>query len=231
MKGTTFAVIGVGRYGAEIAQKLAKKGAQVYAFDSDEEKIDNIKDDVAFAVTLDCTDKKALQSQKIEEVDAAIVAIGENFEAVILTTVHLQEIGIKRIIARASGPQQRLILEKIGVSEILSPEDEVAKSVVEKLINPNILSSLQLPDDYEIVEVIAPKGVIGQTIKELALRGNYRLTLIAIKREFEKESGSEKSCEQHIIGVPSYDTQILEKDTLLLFGTAKDVQRFLEINE
>lgn len=230
MSGTTFAVIGVGKYGSEIAQKLAQKGSQVYAFDNDEEKIEDIKDEVAFAVTLDSTDKKALLSQKIEEVDAAIVAIGENFEAVILTTVHLQEIGIKRIIARASGPQQRMILEKIGVVEILSPEDEVAKSVAEKLINPNILSSLQLPDDYEIVEVKAPQGVVSRTIKELALRGNYRLTLIAIKREFEKDNGEEKSCEQHIIGVPSYDTEILEKDTLLLFGRANDVQRFLEIN-
>ncbi|MFP5470085.1 MAG: potassium channel family protein [Bacteroidia bacterium] len=231
MKGTTFAVIGVGKYGYEIAQKLAQKGAQVYAFDVDEEKIDNIKDEVAFAVTLDSTDEKALLSQKIEDVDAAIVAIGENFEAVILTAVHLQEIGVKRVIARASGKQQRMILEKIGIKEILSPEDEVAKSVVEKLINPNILSSLQLPDDYEIVEVKAPKGVFSRNIKELALRGNYRLTLIAIKREFEKENGEEKTLEQHIIGVPSYDTQILEKDTLLLFGTGNDVQRFLEINE
>ena len=226
MNGGTFAVIGVGKYGFEIAQNLAEKGAQVYAFDCNEEKIEAIKDEVAFAVTMDTTDKKALLSQKIENVDAAIVAIGENFEAVILTTVHLQEIGINRIIARASGAQQRMILEKIGVTEILSPEDEVAKSVTEGLINPNILSSLQLPDDYEIVEVKAPSGTINKEIKELRLRQNYSLTLIAIKRE----SVNGDDIEQHIIGVPKYDTIIEERDTILLFGAVKDVQKFLEIN-
>lgn len=226
MTGHAFAVIGVGKYGFEIAQKLAEKGAQVYAFDVDEEKIEAIKDEVAFAVTLDSTDKKALLSQKIENVDAAIVAIGENFEAVILTAVHLQEIGIKRIIARASGVQQRMILEKIGVAEILSPEFEVAKSVAEGLINPNILSSLQLPDDYEIVEVKAPKQVAGKQIKELKLRQNYSLTLIAIKRETIVNDETES----HIIGVPKYDNIIEPKDTLLVFGTVGDVEKFLEIN-
>lgn len=226
MNGNTFAVIGVGKYGFEIAQNLAEKGAQVFAFDCDENKIEAIKDEVAFAVTMDTTDKKALLSQKIENIDAAIVAIGENFEAVILTTVHLQEIGIKRIIARASGAQQRMILEKIGVTEILSPEDEVAKSVTEGLINPNILSSLQLPDDYEIVEVKTPKEAINKQIKELRLRQNYSLTLIAIKRETQIGNKVEK----HIIGVPKYDTVIEEKDTILLFGAIKDVEKFLEIN-
>lgn len=226
MNGNTFAVIGVGKFGYEIAYNLADKGAQVFAFDSDEEKVENIKDEVAFAVTLDSTDKKALLSQKMEKVDAAVVAIGENFEAVILTCVHLQEIGIKRIIARASGAQQRMILEKIGITEILSPEDEVAKSVTDGLINPNILSALHLPDDFEIVEVKAPKEAVKKQIKELRLRQNYRLTLIAIKRE----SMNGKEIEKHILGVPKYDTFIEEKDTLLLFGTAKDVEKFLEIN-
>ena len=120
-----FAVIGVGRYGQTIAKRLAEKGPQLFAFDSDEDKIEGIKDDVAFAVTLDATDVKALQSQNLNELDAAVVAIGENFEATVLTCVHLMDLGVKRVIARASGDHQRLILEKIGVTEILTPEEEV----------------------------------------------------------------------------------------------------------
>ncbi|MDP4587242.1 MAG: UPF0146 family protein, partial [Flavobacteriales bacterium] len=81
-------VIGVGKYGSEIAQKLSSKGAEVYAFDVSEERIENIKDDVALAVALDTTDKKALMSQRIQEMDAAIVAIGENFEATVLTALN-----------------------------------------------------------------------------------------------------------------------------------------------
>lgn len=231
MKHNRFAVIGVGRYGSNIAKRLAEKGAQVFAFDDNEEKIESIKDEVAFAVTLDSTDIKALNSQNVGELDAVVVAIGENFEATILTCVHLLDLGVKRIIARANGEQQKLILEKIGVPEILMPEDEVAFVVREKLINPSILSFLQLPDDYEIAEIIAPKGVHGRSIDSIEFRNHYELTLVTIKREFETNVKGVDTVEQHVLGVPSSDTMIMEKDTLVVFGTSKNVQRFMDINE
>lgn len=226
-----FAVIGVGRYGSTIARRLAEKGAQVFAFDPSEEKIENIKDDVAFAVTIDATDMRALQTQGLEEMDAAVVAIGENFEATILTCVHLIDLGVKRIIARASGDHQRLILEKIGVTEILTPENEVAYVVREKLLNPSIVSFLQLPDDHEIAEIRAPKGVVGRTIDDVGFRNKYEMTLITIKREYEITKNGEDCTETHIIGVPKSNMEIKEKDTLVVFGAAKSVERFMEINE
>lgn len=231
MNYSKFAVIGVGRYGATIARRLAEKGAQVFAFDPDEEKIEGIKDDVAFAVTLDATDVRALRSQNIDDMDAAVVAIGENFEATILTCVHLLDLGVKRVIARASGEHQRLILQKVGVLEILTPEDEVAFVVREKLINPSIVSFLQLPDDYEIAEIIAPKGTVGRTIDGIQFRNKYELTLITIKREYNIQKNSEEITEQHVVGVPKSDTVIMERDTLVVFGTSKSVQRFIDINE
>lgn len=231
MNYSKFAVIGVGRYGSTIAKRLAEKGAQVFAFDPNEEKIEGIKDDVAFAVTLDATDMRALRTQNLEELDAAVVAIGENFEATILTCVHLLDLGVKRVIARASGEHQRLILQKIGVTEILTPEDEVAFVVREKLINPSIVSYLQLPDDYEIAEILAPKGVVGRTIDGIEFRNNYELTLVTIKREYNVQKSGESVLEQHVIGVPKSDTVIMDRDTLVVFGTAKSVQRFMDINE
>lgn len=231
MNYSKFAVIGVGRYGATIARRLAEKGTQVFAFDPDEEKIESIKDDVAFAVTLDATDLRALSMQNLEELDAAVVAIGENFEATVLTCVHLLDLGVKRVIARASGDHQRLILGKIGVTEILTPENEVANVIAEKLLNPNIVSFLQLPDDHEIAEIRAPKGVVGRTIEEIGFRNKYEMTLITIKREYEITKNGEDTTEEHIIGVPKEETPIKESDTLVVFGTAKSVQRFIEINE
>ena len=231
MKHNKFAVIGVGRYGARIAKRLADKGAQVFAFDEDENKIELIKEEVAFAVTLDSTDTRALISQNITEMDAVVVAIGENFEATILTCVHLIDMGVERIIARASGDQQKLILEKIGITEVLTPEDEVAYVVREKLINPSILSFLQLPDDYEIAEIIAPKGTIGRTIDNIEFRNQYELTLVTIKRRFDTNKKGVECIEQHVLGVPSIDTRIEESDTLVIFGTSKNVQRFIDINE
>lgn len=226
-----FGVFGVGKYGTTIAKRLAEKGAQVFAFDVDEHKIENIKNDVAYAVTIDTTDVKSLEAQNVTELDAAVVAIGENFEATVLTAVHLMDLGVKRVIARASGRHQKLILEKIGVNEILTPEDEVAFVIREKLINPSILSFLQLPDDYEIAEIKPPKGVINRSIEEVDFRNKYQLTLVTMKREHDIKKKGQYTIEQHVIGVPNSDTIIESRDTLLVFGTAKHVQRFIDLNE
>ncbi len=226
-----FAVIGVGKYGSNIARRLAEKGAQVFAFDNNEEKIENIKDDVAFAVTLNSTDFKILSSQNLDEMDAAVVAIGENFEATVLTAVHLMDLGVKRIIARANGADQRLILEKIGIKEILTPEDEVAFVIREKLLNPSILSFLQLSEEYEIAEIKPPKGTLNRTIEDIDFRNKYQLTLVTMRREYDIKKKGQYEVEQHVIGVPKGDTVIESRDTLVVFGTAKHVQRFIDVNE
>ena len=230
MNYSKFAVIGVGRYGSSIARRLAEKGAHVFAFDPDEEKIENIKDEVAFAVTLDATDIRALKSQNLDELDAAVVAIGENFEATVLTCVHLIDLGVKRVIARASGDHQRLILEKIGVKEILTPENEVAYVVREKLLNPNIVSFLQLADDFEIAEIKAPKGCVARPIDDVGFRTKYDMTLITIKRQYELVKNGTDCTEQHIIGVPNSDMTIQKNDTLVVFGTSKSVEKFIDLN-
>ena len=230
MQGTKFLVIGVGKYGREIARKLADKGAEVYAFDNNESKIDLIKDEIALGVTLDATNIKVLQSQNVTDVDAVVVSIGENYEATILTCVQLIELGVERIIARASGPQQIKILKKIGVTEILAPEEEVADAVAERLLNPSLVRFLQLPDNYEIAEVKVPKAISNRTIDDIGLRNKYQLTLVTIKRMFEETKKGEKVIEEHVLGVPNSDTVVKETDTLVVFGTIKDVQRFLDIN-
>ncbi|KAB1064011.1 potassium channel family protein [Salibacter halophilus] len=225
-----FAVIGLGQFGTAIAKKLSERGAEVLAIDNNEMNIQNIKDEVAYAVTLDSTDKKALITQGIKDMDAVVVAIGENFEALLLTTVYLNELNVERIIARANGPQQRMILEKMGVDEILSPEDEVGTVVAERLINPNILSFLQLPDDYEVVEIKAPKGIIGRTLDEVGLRDKYKLTVVTIKRLFEEEKNGEKVMQEHVLGVPASNTSIQKSDTLMVFGRVRDIEKFIDIN-
>ena len=226
-----FAVIGLGLFGTAIAKTLSERGAEVLAIDINEEKIQDIKDDVAYAVSFDATDMKVLKAQNIKDVDAVVVAIGENFEALLLCTVHLLEMKVKRIIARAEGPLQRMILEKLGVKEILSPENEVGIAVAEKLIHPSIVSFLQLPDEYEIVEVKTPKGIANRTLEDIGLRNKYKLNLITFKREVEVEKNGETVIEQHIIGVPRSSTVLYETDTIVVFGRSKDIGKFIEINQ
>lgn len=225
-----FAVIGLGKFGMTIARNLAQKGAEVLAIDNHQEKVEYISDEVAYSVCLNATDIKALKSQNIQDMDAVVVAIGEDFEALLLTTVILMDLNIKRIIARAMSPTQKMILEKLGIKEILSPEDEVGAAVAQRLTNPDIITFLPLPDNYEIAEITAPTGIQNKTIRKIQLREKYNLNLITIKREFEEMKGEEVAKSTHIIGVPKAETVIFENDTIILMGKIKDIQKFLEIN-
>jgi trk system potassium uptake protein len=225
-----YAVIGLGQFGRAIATVLSAKGAEVIAIDNNPAHIEAIKDDVALAITMDATDQKALIAHGIPEIDAVVLAIGKDFEALLLCAAHLLELNAKRIIARSHGKHQRMILERLGVTEILTPEDEVGKIVAERLLNPNILSYLELPDDFEIVEIRAPRGIINRSLEDVGLRDKYKLTVITIKREFQEIRKGETVTEQHVLGVPSSNTMITENDTLMIFGQVKDIQRFTDIN-
>jgi trk system potassium uptake protein TrkA len=225
-----FAVIGIGHFGRAIALNLSRKGADVMAIDSNFEKIDQISDEVSYAVTLDATDKKALLSQDIKSFDVVIVAIGANFEQRLLCVALLLDLGIKRIICRALGRNQRIILEKMGITEILSPEDEVGTSLARRLMNPSMLSYLDLSDDYSIMEIIAPKHICGVALGKIDLRDKYKLSLITIKRAFTEIHKGITTEAQHVLGVPDTKTIIEDKDTLILFGKNRDIEKFVEIN-
>jgi len=217
-----FAVIGLGQFGSSIARKLSLKGSEVIAIDSDEEKVESIKNDVAYAVTMDSTDKRSLESQNIQDLDAVIVSIGANFQAMLLTTFLLQELGVKRIIARAQGITQRRILEKMGIKEILQPEEEVGKNIAEQLFNPGVLMCMSLPDDYEIIEVQAPKSIAKRSLDAIGLREKYQLNLVTLLRKTKDE--------YHILGIPAAGSALEAEDLLVLFGKSKHIDRFIEIN-
>jgi trk system potassium uptake protein len=203
-QSSRFAVFGIGRYGTQIALALAAKGAEVFTFDSNSVRSENIK-------------------------DAAVVAIGENFEATVLTALNLLDLGVPRVIVRSNGEHQQRILSSLGVKEILNPESEVASVISERLIHPNIGGFLELPDDYEIAEIHAPKNCIGRPLGSIDLTNRYELRLITIRRVFETDEEG-LSTTEHIIGVPKPEMEIEATDTLVVFGTLTAVKRFLEIN-
>lgn len=230
MPNNQFVVIGIGQFGEAIALSLSKKGAEVMAIDKSQEKVDFIANDVAYAVALDSTDKKALIAQNIQSYDAVVIAIGEDFEELLLTAVNLIELNVKRIIVRAKGKVNRLILSKLGLTEIFSPEYEVGQIVAERLLNPSIVNFLDLPDGYVITEIKAPKSIVGQTLESIRLRESYNINLVTIKKEVEEMQGNQKVLLQHIKGVPQPDMVINKNDYIVVFGTNKDISKFLEIN-
>jgi len=227
MKNKQFAVIGLGQFGEAIARSLSNKGAQVMAIDIKPERVEYISSEVTYAVALDATDKKALASQNIQEFDAVVISIGEDFESLLLCAVNLIELKCPRIIARAKADANRLILERLGIKEIFQPEEEVGTVVAERLINPYVLSYMSMPDNYAIAEIKPPKDIINKRLDEIKILENYKINLITIKREalINKENNT-----AHIIGVPHKDTMIKEEDRLIIFGHEKDFTKFIEVN-
>lgn len=226
-----FAVIGAGYFGSSIAMALSQKGAEVLVIDSDLNLIQNISDDVAYAVCIDATNKRALVGENIRDFQTVIITIGNDFEARLLCAANLLDLNIPRIICRSMGENQRIILEKMGIIEFLSPETEIGTIFAERLMNPNMLSYLQLPDEYKIAEILAPPALIGQTLGDINFRDHHHLSLITIRRAFAEVVLDKVDHTEHILGVPDYATIIEEKDVFVLFGKSKDLSNFIKINQ
>lgn len=224
------AVIGLGQFGAAVAKNLAARGAEVLAIDQDIEIVESIKDEVAYAVALDATDIKALASQNINDMDAVLVAIGENIEGLLLTVVQLIELRVKRIVARAMNQQQKLILEKLGVKDIISPEDIIGSMIAELMLNPSMKAYLPMPDSYEIVEIQAPRKTMKKSLKELNLFGRYQLELITIKRKYEEYADGRRKNVEHLVIKPNDETTIEYSDVIVVLGKSDDIDKFIDAN-
>lgn len=228
-----FAVIGLGRFGRTLATTLAKQGAEVLAIDDRMENVSAIADEVAIAVQLDATDSKALEGQQINDYNVAVVAIGSNFESMLLTTVNLLNLGVPRIIARAMNKTQRSILYKLGIAEkdIISPEIQVGVQLAEQLLHPHITTFLRLGDTYEIAETALPPGLANQSLLDLDLRRKYNLNVVAIEREVYREIGKGHEAKREVLGITDPNIILLEGDTMVLIGRQQDIQKFIDLNK
>ncbi len=213
------AVIGLGRFGMELAEQLAASGVQVIAIDRSPQLVNEIKDSVAVAVRLDATDKHAIASQDIDKVDACVIAIGENFEAALLTTVLVKQIGAPRIICRAMTEFHAEIFHQLGVDEVIQPEVEAGAHLAKKLANPDLEDVVVLDDGYALIEMTAPDSLCNQSLKELQLRTKYHVNLVAIKRPVLEEENGETVEKGRIISVPHPDDTIQSGDVLVVIGT------------
>lgn len=213
------AVIGLGRFGMELAVQLAASGVQVIAIDRSSHLVNEIKESVDVAVRLDSTDKHAIASQDIDKVDVCVIAIGENFEASLLTTVLVKQIGAPRIICRAMTEFHAEIFRQLGVDEVIQPEVDAGANLAKKLANPDLEDVVVLDDGYALIELAAPESLCNQTLKELHLRGKYHVNLVAIKRPVMEEVDGETVESGRIISVPRPDDEIQPGDVLVFVGT------------
>ena len=217
-----FAVIGLGRFGQKLAASLTMNEAEVIAIDLNREIIEQIRDQVTYAVRLDSTDEDALRSQNVDKVDVAIVGIGQSskgFESSVLTVVNLKAMGVPLIYARAESLMQGQVLSKVGATEVIYPEIESAQRWAYKLISPQIMDKLDFAPGYSIASMLAPESFNEKTVLDLQLRQKYRVNLVSIKR------GEKSGIADEIINVPLAETIIYEGDILMVAGKDADLAR------
>ncbi len=215
-----YAVIGLGRFGERLATLLAEAGAEVIAVDRRRERIEQIRDGVTLAVCLDSTDEKALRAQGIDKVDVAIVGIGKDFEDSVLTTVILKQLGVPRVMSRATNSIRARILTRIGADDIINPEQESADRWRNRLLAPAIMERIELAEGHSLTQMPAPQSFVGKTLEELDVRKKYQINVVAIRRtQAETDVEGVRRMHQILISVPMADTMIETGDILLVIGS------------
>jgi trk system potassium uptake protein len=222
-----FCIIGLGYFGQNLALTLSRARIEVLAIDILPAKVDAVKDEVSHAVIADTAQREALDRLPLAEMDAVVVAIGEGFEASLLTIANLQESGVKRIIARVINPIHEKLLRLMKIDELIMPEAESAQRMAQSLVR-GVLNSLDLTGGFIIVEARSPAWLAGRTLEAAGLRKNYKINLVTVRKGSAPGTRVFARRSQHeLIGVPPADYRFEEEDILVLFGEESRVHAFL----
>ena len=186
-KRKEFVVFGLGKFGTSVARALADNGCQVMAVDSDARLVEEIAENVTYAVCTDVTDADAIHSLGIRNFDGAIVAIGENLEASVLVTIISKELGIPYVLAKAQTELQAKVLKKVGADKIVFPEKETGMRIANNLVSGNFFDAIELSTKYSMMDLDVPEEWVGKTLRELNLRATKKINIIGVKQKEEFE--------------------------------------------
>lgn len=210
-----FAVIGLGHFGFHAAKALFEDGNEVVAVDTDRVKVQAIDPHCTEAVVLDATDREAIKSLGLESMDGVIVSTGTKISNSILICLYLQEIGVKKILAKALDDDHGKILKRVGATGIIFPERDMALRVSRNLSRPNVLDFIPLAEDFDLIQVEPPTDFVGKSLKDLNLRALYNVHIIAIK-----ETGPDT-----VMLVPPANFVIKDSHVLIMLGRSEDIRR------
>ncbi len=177
-----FVVIGLGRFGASVACTLARRGCDVLAIDTDDERVHAVTNEVTHAVVADATDEEAMKTLGIRNFDVAIISIGADVHSSILATLVVKELGVKYVVVKAQSELHGKVFVKLGADKIVYPERDMGVRVANSLVSSNVLELIELSPDYTIAEVLVPKKLCGHSLIELQFRTKFGMNIIAIKK-------------------------------------------------
>jgi len=210
-----FAVIGLGNFGFHAAKALFEDGNEVVAIDEDKARVQAIDPHSTEAVVLDATDREALKSLGLENMDGVIVSTGTKISTSILICLYLQEIGVRKILAKALDDDHGKILKRVGATEIIHPERDMALRLSRGLSRPNVLDFIPLAEEFDLIQVGPPREFIGKSLKDLNLRAKYNVHIIAIK----------ELVPENFVLVPPASFVIKDSDILIMLGKSEDIRQ------
>lgn len=216
MEGKQYCVIGLGRFGSSISKELMKLGYEVLGIDINEERVHEMTGVLTHTVVADCTDDEVLRSLGIRNFDCVVVAIGNDIQASILTTIVAKDAGVNKVVAKAITELHGKVLEKVGADRVVYPERDMGIRVAHQLVSPNLLDYIELSDEYTIAELSVPSKLDGLTLQGLNARAKYGCSIVAINKKTE------------IIVAPTAHDTLAEGDLMVLIGTNEEIERFEE---
>ncbi|MEK4228572.1 potassium channel family protein [Solibacillus sp. FSL H8-0538] len=211
-----FVVIGLGRFGGSIVRELVKQGAAVMAIDSHSERVDEFAQIATQAIVADTTDESVIKSLGIRNFEHVIVAIGEDIQSSILTTLILKELGVPQITVKAQNDYHEKVLRKIGADFVVHPERDMGIRIANNMMSNNVLDYLELSEEHSIMEIKANERIAGNSLIQLDIRVKYGINIVGIKRG-------------NIIMISPAATEKIEVgDILLVIGADIDINRFVK---
>ncbi|WP_245818509.1 potassium channel family protein [Haloechinothrix alba] len=214
--GSRAVIIGLGRFGGSLALELVRQKTDVLAIDSSPKLIDQYSEEVTHAAVADSTDPDALRQLGVHRFKRAVVSIGADLEASILTTSLLADFGIPNIWAKALSRQHARILERVGAHHVVLPEHDMGERVAH-LVMGRMLDYIEFEDDYALVKTVAPAEAVGRPLGESQLRSKYGVTVVSIKRRGEGFTYA------------TAETVVRRGDLLIVAGKSAETEKFAEL--
>lgn len=209
----SFCVIGLGKFGYTLAEKLAEEGKQVMVIDLDVDKINSIADKVTHSVIGDPTNENVLRASGVSDYECAVIGIAKNINDNILLTIMLKELGVKKVVARATNEGHQKVLSRIGADYIVFPEKDMGEKMAHLLSRDNVTEFVEF-HGYQIVEMIVPDGWVSKNLIELELRKKYNVSVLAIK-----------DADGNVSVTPAPTRIFGNGERVSVLGTTKDIQK------
>jgi len=218
-------VVGLGKFGSTLAVRLSRDGAEVLAVDKSTRLVEAVVDQVTVAVGFDATDVTNLKAYDVGSMDVGVVAIGENFEASVLVTMHLKKLGLPMVYAKALNEMQESVLRQVGADQVIKPEEDMGERLAKHLLHDSVVDFVELPVGFSLRRIQVPEDWANRSLADLSLLGKHKLNLIQVRRVLPgKAQGGGPAIER--IPLPDGSMVLLPGDKIDVIGPDAELKKY-----